>query len=433
MLVYVDNITPRLQYTCAFIFEKYLGISYSLTNNLQYFEETNTPKINYSVSPTRCRYTLLPVPLLFENLIREQEIICFENDGYKAFFKTPDSRFAFDIFAATFYLLSRYEEYLPHKKDLYGRYAHENSIAFKEDFLQQPLVNIWLIKFSNSLKEVYPELEFKKNFYAFLPTYDIDIAWSFKNKGFLRDFGGLLLRPSLERIAVLQGKKRDPYDCFELLHRLHNDFLLDPIYFFLAAGNRGRYDKNSSLSSEDLKSLIKDHADKYTIGIHPSWKSNNENGLLEKEKDYLSAQLGGKPEITSSRQHYLKFNLPETFSRLIAAGIKNEYSMGYGTVNGFRASIASSFYWYDLQKERQTELELHPFCFMDATCAFQQGQSSTEAYAELLYYYSVCKEVDGRLITIFHNNILGGNERFKDWPAMYKRFISVVAGDTIPS
>jgi len=55
--------------------------------------------------------------------------------------------------------------------------------------------------------------------------------------------------------------------------------------------------------------------------------------------------------ITQSRQHYIRFNLPEGYQRLIAAGITDDYSMGYGSVNGFRASVASSFYWYDLEKE----------------------------------------------------------------------------------
>ena len=75
----------------------------------------------------------------------------------QAFFKS-EGDYPFDIFSAVFYLLSRYEEYLPHKKDMYGRYAHENSLAFKEGFLNLPLINIWLEDFKNVLKKKFPSL-----------------------------------------------------------------------------------------------------------------------------------------------------------------------------------------------------------------------------------------------------------------------------------
>ena len=424
MLVFVHKISSRLQYACDFILDQYFGIDYLLTTDVDLFSTSSGPRLNYSSSSIHGCYKIQPANLLFEKTITEQKIDCFDIDGYKAFFKSAESDFSFDIFAAVFYLLSRYEEYLPHTKDDFGRYAHQNSLAFKEGFLQQPLVDIWLTRFAESLHTAYPTLVFTKRSFRYLPTYDIDIAWSYKHKGFLRDMGGLVLKPSPERIQVLRGKAKDPYDCYELLHRLHNAFDLKPTYFFLVASTPGRYDKNSNIAGEDLKALIKDHAEKYSIGIHPSWKSNEQEGLLAAEKEYLEKQIGRN--IVSSRQHYLKFTLPETFKNLINVGIKNDYSMGYGKVNGFRASTATSFFWYDLKEENQTDLLVHPFCFMDATSHFQKGLTAQEAYAEMLYYYSVCKEVGGNMITIFHNNILGGGEDFNGWPEMYERFISVV-------
>lgn len=425
MLIYAHKITPRLEYVCAFIFRQYFGIDCSLTSDLDLFSISNEEKLNYSLSSTPCRYTIKPADLLFEKTINAQQISCFEDEGYKAFFKTTDSNFPFDIFAAVFYLLSRYEEYLPHTTDQYGRYAHENSIAFKENFLQQPLVNIWLNKFSVSIQRAYPGISIKTQLFSFTPTYDIDIAWSFKNKGLLRDAGAMILKPSSQRWKVLRGKEKDPYDCYGFLNRLHDQFNLNPVYFFLVAASRGRYDKNNDISGVAFKKLIKDHAEKYRIGLHPSWKSNEETELLTPEKRYL--ELQSEKSITLSRQHYLKYNLPHTLNSLIKAGIKDDYSLGYGTVNGFRASVATSFNWYDLQQESETSLILHPFCFMDATSAFQTKASAHHVYEELLYYFSICKEVNADLITIFHNNILGGTGDFAEWPRMYERFLQVVS------
>ena len=100
--------------------------------------------------------------------------------------------------------------------------------------------------------------------------------------------------------------------------------------------------------------------------------------------------------------------------------------MGYGSINGFRASVASSFYWYDLQKEEQTNLLLHPFCFMEANCFFEQKYLPQRAYEEMMHYYNAVKGVSGTMITIWHNSFLGNFRSFAGWKEVYEEFISVV-------
>ena len=149
VLLYSLNNTSRLQYICHFIFKELMGIEFSITSDSDEFKNYDGIKINYSInSICENEMHISPVDLLFQQNITPQKIECFEINNNKAFFKTPNSGFPFDIFAASFYLLSRYEEYLPHEKDMYGRYAHENSLAFKEGFLQLPLINIWVKDFA---------------------------------------------------------------------------------------------------------------------------------------------------------------------------------------------------------------------------------------------------------------------------------------------
>ena len=150
MLIYTTTITPRLQYITDFSGKEIIGTTFKLTTDRDYYSKYENTKINYSAERIAANeFWLKPHTLLFENTISQQPIQCFNVNGYKAFFKT-DGDLPFDIFAASFYLLSRYEEWLPHQKDLYGRYAHENSLAFSEKFLEIPVVNFWLkIKFSN--------------------------------------------------------------------------------------------------------------------------------------------------------------------------------------------------------------------------------------------------------------------------------------------
>jgi hypothetical protein len=430
MLLFYTNITSsRLQYICSFIFKELLGIDFKLTIDSEEFINHAGAKINYSNSKISAdEFYIQNHTLLFDHGIQNQSINCFTDGNNKAFFKAANSDFPFDIFAASFYLLSRYEEYLPHEKDMYGRYAYENSLAYKEEFLNFPLINIWVKEFAERLKEKFSygvlrtTFNFQLSTFNFLPTYDIDIAYSYKHKGLLRNAVGFFRSPSAERIQVLAGITKDPFDCYAWLHELHRRYKKDAIYFFLVAEKNGSYDKNILAHKEAMWKLVKQHAKKYTVGLHPSWQSGDDSSLLKKEKELLEAM--SENSITRSRQHYIRLNLPEGYQRLITAAITDDYTMGYGSINGFRASVASSFYWYDLEKEVQTSLRIHPFCFMDANAFYEQKQNPKQVYEELMHYFTICKAVSGTLITIWHNNFLGTAPQFKGWKEMYERFIA---------
>ncbi|HEV8505634.1 MAG TPA: hypothetical protein VGQ53_09550, partial [Chitinophagaceae bacterium] len=158
MIVFSHTITPRLQYILDFIGKQVIGKSFEIVNDTATFEQYPGPKINYgNVRITESEFRIQNTQLLFEKGCNEQTIECFEIDNYKSFFKT-EGDFPFDIFAASFYLISRYEEYLPHEKDAYGRYAHENSLAFREGFLHLPLINIWIDELKKYLKVKFPSL-----------------------------------------------------------------------------------------------------------------------------------------------------------------------------------------------------------------------------------------------------------------------------------
>lgn len=415
-----------MQYTCSFIFKEQLGAECIVTSDQLQAEAFDGPVINYSSDTLNCFcFKLPPASLLFENDIHKLNISFFEYNGFKAFYKIDDkSDFSFDILGASFYLLSRYEEYLPHTKDMYGRYAHENSLAFKEGFLDLPLINIWLNDFVKVLDKKFEPFTFKRAAFSFTPTYDIDIAYSYRYKGFARSLGGFLKAPSLKRLSVLAGLSNDPFDSYEWMDALHKKYDLNPIYFFLLAKQPKRYDKNILPSSAALQRLIKNVSSKYRTGIHPSWQSGDDDKLLLDEIKTLE-NISSQP-VEISRQHYIRFNLPGGYQRLIDAGIKDDYSMGYGSINGFRASTGASFNWYDLQNDRETELRIHPFCFMDANSFYEQKQTVEETARELEHYLSVCKKYNTALITLWHNNFLGTDPMFKGWAALYSHFIDQV-------
>jgi len=428
VIVFSNTITPRLQYISDFIGKEISGKAFQLSDDIEVFRNYNGPKINYSHERvSHEEFFLKAHTLLFEKNIQQQDIHCFDTEGSRAFFKT-EGDFPFDVFAAAFYLLSRYEEYLPHRKDIYGRFAHENSLAFRENFLHLPVINTWLNRLKEKLKEKYSTFSFQQSTFNFIPTYDIDIAYSYRFKGFLRNAGGMLKSmitwqwsAAAERWKVLYGKKPDPYDAYVWMDKLHEQYQLKPYYFFHAGRRTGRYDKNIPPFHDAMVKLIRHHYYRYPIGLHPSWQSGDNPDLLKEEILALEKITGGK--INSSRQHYIRFTLPHTFRTLIESGIQFDFSMGYGSINGFRASVASPFYWYDLEHEVITGLQLFPFCFMEANSFYEQKFSAQQALGELQHYYQEIQSVNGLMITIWHNNFLGTAGQLAGWKEIYEQFI----------
>ncbi len=446
MLIYSPHITPRLRYTIDFFSKELFDSPLLLTQDLDQFRATIGPRINYSEIAIPGAFQVRPSGLLFATGISPQTIECFRFNNTAsqsglsmtpgaphsanrliAFFPTGGD-FPFDIFSAAFYLLSRYEEYLPHEKDMYGRYAHTNSLAFKEGFLDTPLINFWLQELKTALWAVYPELSFRYTPFKFIPTYDIDVAYSYRHKGWKRNLGGGMKElikgqwaALKQRIDVLAGKKPDPFDAYEWLDSLHLYCRMKPYYFFLAAAHSKGVDKNIPPSGKGLQELVQYHAGGYRVGIHPSWQSGDDEQLLREELEWMETMT--EKTITRSRQHYIRFTLPGTFRRLQKYGIDQEFSMGYGSINGFRASVASSFYWYDLEKEKETNLRLFPFCFMDANSFYEQGDTPAEAMTQLMHYYRQIRRVNGLMVTIWHNSFLGSDNAFPGWRKVYEVFL----------
>ncbi|MDX1954066.1 MAG: hypothetical protein SFU20_00955 [Chitinophagaceae bacterium] len=428
MILFTERISSRLTYFAEFLSGECLEQGLVITSDKEQYLASTEPRINYSPHKlTDKEIHIIPEGLLFEKNIRSRAILCEDWQGMPGFFFTGGD-IPFDLFSAAFYLLSRYEEYLPYEKDEYGRYGHLNSIAFKNEFLHRPLINEWLMAFKEKVLQLFPGYTFRLKAFDLLPTYDIDIAYSYKGKGWARN-GVALMRSLLkgdgkafnERRAVLEGKAVDPYDCYDWLDELHLATEYPAIYFFHVGQRRGIYDKNIHPGQPVLQQLIKRTVPHFPVGIHPSWRSGDEENLLEKEIQILSG-IAGNP-VTISRFHYIRFHLPVSYRRLIALGIRHDHSMGYGSINGFRASVASPFYWYDLEREERTSLLIYPFCYMEANSYFEQNQNAEQAYAEMMGYAKKVREVKGMMITIWHNHFLGESAFKGEWRKIYAQFL----------
>jgi hypothetical protein len=433
VLLYTELVSPRLEYITNFI-QSIIGESITITTDEELFIQSTQVKISYS-SEAICTqaYHIQPQGLLFENSIEPIDILITSCREQICFFASQNDSHGFDIWSAIFYLITRYEEYLPHEKDSYGRYAHTNSLAYRYQFLHLPLVNIWL---QDLLQRLWTAQNGQRSTvngqrFAFTPTYDIDIAFAHQHQSIVKNIGGFfkdLMRGDLEKVIeranVYSGTAKDPFDTYEWLDDIHKKYQLQPIFFFLLAAKRGIYDKNIPPKKKGMQQLLQQHYSKYLVGIHPSWQSGDNDVLVLQEKQALERITHAA--CTKSRQHYIRLSLPETYRKLVAAGITDDYSMGYGSINGFRASVASSFFWFDLKKNKATNLLIHPFCWMDANSYFEQQLSADDALLELKDYYNIVKQVGGNCTIILHNSFLTEQPQWLPWRKMYEAFLSMI-------
>lgn len=426
--VWVPSVTNRLRYTFDLVISDLVGLDYEFHQSKDSFEAFQGPKMSYGDRPIGDEIYISAVRLLFEKGIEDQQVSVFDWQGVKALFSTnPNHLFPFDPFAASFWLVTRYEEYLPHLRDEHDRFDSSESLAYQKGFVHKPLVNIYAGLIRQVLKNRHPELVFSNRKYRFISTIDIDNAWAYLEKGFMRTAGAyarsvlnLDVSDFLDRTRVLLGLSKDPYDTYAFQLELQRRHKYKSIYFFLL-GEYGVNDKNVPVESRKFQSLIQSISDYAEAGIHPSYGSNKNPKRLRTELAHLGRIL--KREVHCSRQHFLVLKLPETYRRLIELDIFDDYTMGLNLQLGFRASICTPFFFYDLDNDQATGLRIHPFAVMDATMKYYMKIRPEEAMDHILPVIQEVRAVNGDFISLWHNESLSENKIWHGWRDVYVKLV----------
>lgn len=426
LLVYSHKITPRLKYTFKQICTRILGIPVRFTTTIEDFIAHNSLKMSYTRQPLSNEIFIRSHELLFEQGLNDLDINVSTWEDTKCFFANGEkSALPFDIFAASFYLLSRYEEYLPHVKDEYGRFMAKDSLGFKSKFLHQPVVDIWAYKFKALLKLQYPDFDYPKRDYKISPVIDVPTAYNYKLKGVMRTIGGTLkdvfgfrFKELYTRYAVLFGFKNDPFDTFKYIINKQKQTKFKFVVFFLI-GDFSTYDKNINVQKRKFVSLIKQVSDYCNIGLKASYFALENKETLKKEKLRLEAVTNRA--IHASRQSFSKLNLPEAYRNLVELEVPEDYTMGYIDYLGFRAGTCTPFFFYDLDYEIQTPLKINTYHVLDN--ALLKTQSLLDKKQALNNLIAEVKKVNGTFVSVFHNYTFSNNEKWKGYKDLFNIII----------
>jgi hypothetical protein len=428
ILIYSEDISPRIEFVTRLIFTKIHRVEVSFTTNKAEFLYSELPKINYSQTKFNDEIYLKPHGLLTQSTLGKVVIKPFEYNNSTVFFESsPDSVFPFDPFAASFYLVTRYEEYFETELDKFGRFPAGKSILTELNLIKKPVVNIWADWLAKEINRKYPQIIFIKRRFKFISTIDIDNAWAYLNKGFWRTNAALVksvlkghISEFSSRRKVLKGKEKDPYHTYDYLDSVFSGNE-EKVKFFFLLGDYGKYDKNLSHENIGFQKLILKIAQDYDIGIHPSFAGflNGCHGKVIRENGRLEKIVGRK--ISKSRQHYLNLKFPKTYQNLIKAGMTEDYTLGYPDQTGFRAGICTPFNFYDLENEETTNLLVVPFQVMDGTLRNYLKLSPEEAFKETEMLMNEVKKVGGAFVSIWHNESVNDSGEWKGYRKVFEK------------
>ena len=418
LLVHTPKLTNRLGYTLNVLLKHVLHAEFSITTDEEYFLSYGDAKFCYGPRRLGDSIHIKSAKLLFETSIDEQEPRPFQHEGQWMLFPVygHDLELPFDPLAATFYMVSRYEEYLPHREDEHGRYVSSEQLAVAAGFNDEPVVDQWAQILQRMIAARYPDYAWSSRHYRFIQTVDIDSAWCYKHKGIFRTVAGtvrdLVVRRDAgevkRRMRVLVGREEDPFDTFDYIIGKHRAIPGAKLIFFALIADYDQYDKPSSYQDNHTRELLQ-HLDDYaSMGIHPGYHSADQPHNVDLETRRLEDIL--HRTISKSRYHFLRLKLPVSYRILLRAGLTDDYSMGYADTTGFRAGISVAYPFYDLERDNETKLIIHPFCVMDTTLQKYLKLSPEGALEHYRQLVDRLRKVEGTFCCIIHNQNL--SERY---------------------
>jgi hypothetical protein len=422
---YTPTVSPRFYYCVELLCTQIWQISYEIVHEWPLSDDKKS--IVYDIESKPDAYHIIPEGLLNEYSVTDKQIrVTQRTDSFRySFFETTSrASIDFDILSAIFYLISRYEEYIEPITDNHSRYICTQSLAYKSGFLELPLVNIWAESLRIELEQHFGISIPQKHTFSIINTIDIDNAFALKNKGWWRTIGGFgksLVTANFsqfnKRMKVMLERESDPYETYDFILTTAEKADIKTIFFILL-GDYDRFDKNSSYSNKNFRKLLRELSKKAEVGIHPSYASFLRLEHVGKEKKRLQ-QILEKPILTS-RQHFLRLQLPDSYRILAENNIQHDYTMGYPEQPGFRASICTPFTFFDIYANEIVPLTIHPFSYMDGTLNEYMKLTPEDALHKINELKAVVKQYNGEFIGIWHNDTVGENYHWKGWRKVFE-------------
>jgi len=332
-----------------------------------------------------------------------------------------------DVIGSAFFMLSRYEEaVLNTVADPHGRFPVRASILHHHDLRMRPVINEYIEILWLCMKHLWPQLERKKRQFRTLVSHDVDYPFFYFYMNFVRLFkyaaSDLLIHGALQRAAARCKKwhrtrrgqlGEDPYNSFDLLMTIDENYNLHSTFYFLAAHPAGVRDCRYHIDDPVITGLLRSIYDRgHEIGLHASYNSylDCDQTSLEFNKLRQTCKNEGiKQEAWGSRQHYLRWKTPATILNLEKAGLSYDSSLGFAENPGFRCGICYEYPAYDLLRRRPLKIRERPLIVMESSIIdkhYMNLGSGEKAYSLMAQLKDICRLYNGDFTLLWHNTHL---------------------------
>jgi len=341
-----------------------------------------------------------------------------------------------DIFSSSFFMLTRWEEYVNKQRDGHNRFPVESSLAFKNNFLDIPVVN----RYIDLLKKLLIKLEFSGRFltrkYKKIITHDVDhlYLWDTKKKFFLHILRDLIRKKSLKKfinsisyyIKVKKHTVNDPYDTFDYLMTLSEKNKIKSYFFFMAKGLSDKYDNQYESDSSSVKKIIKNIKKRgHFIGLHPSYYAYNLPDQFKKEKMEIEENL--KTNIKFGREHYLRFDIPKTWQIWEDNKMEWSSSMNYSGQDGFRCGICYPFSVFNILTRKKLFLKERPLIVMDVNQILKKNMNPEKMIKNIKKLDKTVKKYQGDFVFLWHNSSFNTDK----WQIYHNTYESILNEDKV--
>lgn len=412
-----NNISER-EYIIDEVIGKFIGIPYELR-----FDSPDEYIIDVSGKEIRisdCFFGRHVTPLDYlkaENLpniiygkknefsTEEDVVILYGKDAIET--NSQGINCGIDIFASVFFMLTRWEEYVVDEKDAHGRFIGKNSLAFKNGFLNRPVVNEYCELLWKMLSYLGYSGKRKERSFSIIPTHDIDhFAMENRYKKVLRGVASALLKKHDVASAAhkLKWIFSDPYDNMLELARISEEAGWHSHFYMMSADPSiktmaySKWLRKKKFSNRVHEVQMQGHI----VGFHPGYFTMNDEEQLRKEKSLLESTIDFR--VTEGRHHFLRVSLPESMAALERCGMKIDSSLGYADAEGFRCGTGDSFFYFDFLNRRRTNLLERPLAVMDGTLSGYQRYDLEQIKNVLEHYIEMGKRYKMTVTLLFHNS-----------------------------